>query len=191
MSLNRLARNAVLLTALASAIPSAGCDKTEQGVQDGQSSQAASAPLEPGEKEFPECGKGMKTTNNGNFISGPWGSTEENFDCVFDHSHDLNCSAIREERRRRIAEIPSLFKCVNGEIKIKAQPSQLADLGDFSRAEARTKVDCKETSRESRVRIGRVLDRMACDEEGKPHEKLGWGDTEGGRIYNPCAGGKC
>lgn len=191
MSLNTLARSAYLVAALASAVPNAGCDKPESNGHDGQPSQTASAPLEPGEKEFPECGKGMKTLEDGRWVSGPLGSTEENFDCVYDHSHGRDCRAIREERRRRITEIPSLFECVDGEIGIKARPSQLADLGDFSRAEAQTKGDCSETSRESRVRIGRVLDRMACDKEDKPHEKLGWGDAKGGRIYNPCAGGSC
>ena len=219
MSLNRLARSAVLLTALASIAPNAGCNKTNQGSPDeqatqtasaplepgentgcnktnqgspdGQAAQAASAPLEPGEKEFPECGEGMKSTHDGRYISGPFGSSAESWDCVRDRLNDQDCRAIREERRRRIKEIPSLFECVDGEVKLKARPSQLADLGDFSHAETQTKGDCSEETREARVRIGRVLDRMKCDEEGKPHEKLNWSEAEGGRIYNPCAGGSC
>ena len=133
----------------------------------------------------------MKTVENGRFLSGPLGSTEENWECVRDRTNDRDCRAIREERRRRIAEIPSLLECVDGQIKIKARPSQLADLADFSSAEARTEGDCSETSSDSRARIRRVLDRMACDEKGQPHEELGFGEAKGGRIYNPCAGGRC
>lgn len=191
MSLNKLARGVVFVAALASAVPNAGCNKTEQSTHGKQSAQAASTPLRSWEKEFPECGEGMKGGGDGGsiYIKGPFRSSEESWECVRDQLRDRDCRAIREERRRIIAEIPSLFQCVDGEIKLTVRPSQLVVLADFDSAESSTKGDCSKTSIDARVRVQRVLDRMACNEEGKPHEKLGWGDAEGGRIYNPCAGG--
>lgn len=185
MSLNTLARNAFVAVTLASAVPNAGCNKTQQDVPEERSTQAV-----PGEREFPECDREMKTIENGRYGSGPIESGEEtSWDCVSDRLSGRDCRAIREAWRARIKRIPDLFECQDGQAKLVARPSQLVELTNFSTTGI--KGDCNGISAEYKSRIERVLDRLTCDKDGQLHEKLGFGEAKGGRIYNPCAGGHC
>jgi len=177
MSLDKLARGAFIAAALAAAAPDLGCNDARNTVS--------------GEQSFPECGDGMKSESNGRYISYPPGSSEENVDCVRDRLAGRDCHAARDERRVRIEAIKSLFSCKDSQVVPIVPLSLIAGLDDFSSVASETKGDCGEATAESITRIRRVLNRLTCNKDGKLHEELEYGQAEGGRVYNPCAGGRC
>ncbi|MFA6305358.1 MAG: hypothetical protein WC651_01350 [Candidatus Gracilibacteria bacterium] len=207
MSLNTLGK-AFLAVTLAVASPNLGCDRAQPTISGettpekkpptptttiGNNEQQTNieTPIALGEQEIPECGKGIRITD-GHHVSRPWGSTEENFECAWDHLNNKDCRAIREEGRAKIEKIPSLFECKEGQVKLIAQPSELADIKDFSFAIPQTRGNCDQAIADFSRRISRVLRRLTCgNKDKKPYEELRWGESEGGRIYNPCSGGHC
>lgn len=141
---------------------------------------------------YPQCGPGItiKAEQGEPWISSPLNTSQWAENCAFDSYFQRDCSGIRATGHERIAAIMSLFKCEDHKAIFKVEPSVLENLTNF--ADIPHMGNCNDVAKEYGSRVRRVIERVACDKDGQPYEKLKLGDNPGGRQASPyiCVSGR-
>ena len=138
--------------------------------------------------DFPHCQRGMKWQNG--YIWGTKATTSREFGCAWDTIYKRNCSEIRFEGEYRVENMANRYNCVDGVPVYRYDSDSEKKMHDFSRIWRIG--DCDEIIHDYQKRMEVVKRRLKCNDKGKAYEDYKcWGCAEGGRHYNPCAGGMC
>lgn len=135
---------------------------------------------------------GIKVDISGRYTVSGEGATQRELGTCLDAAHGRNCDPVRdayEEVRNGMFEMIACDEQGNPQLP-EGDLSSVFLIDPLYEGLAASDGDCNGVLTRSQIKIERILKRVECDEDGKPFEKLGFGEAEGG-INKGCGGGPC